>query len=142
MVYTQAGDVFTTASTEADLRNGFDHEASLYFETSDNMRVAWTFAAGASCASLGADVAQIAFSDATGGDAFAYSTSCEDTPFFGTVPSGDYTLVVSAMYGGTTLASSQPSEPMAVLNTAKTHCKPSPQPTVLMRMARRLVEKA
>jgi hypothetical protein len=116
MVYTVDGVVFTMASSEADLRNGFDHESSLYFDLFDNVRVAWTFAAGASCASLGADVAQISFSTAVGDEAFAYSTSCESTPFFGTVSSGDYSIVVSAMSGGSTLASSPPSASMAVFD--------------------------
>lgn len=76
------GTIIATASTEADLRNGFNEEAYLYFDRS-NLRLGWDFDMSATCASLDVDTVAVDFGIVDQGFSFTIELSCDFGVFIG-----------------------------------------------------------
>ncbi len=79
------GNILATASSEVDLRNGFDEEAYLYFD-SPRLRVGWDFDMGATCASLEIDTVAVDFryqDEGFGGYAVTQELSCDFGVYIG-----------------------------------------------------------
>jgi hypothetical protein len=84
---TTSDEVFTAQGVEADLRDGVNERAYVYFDTFSNIRVAWTFEPGSSCASLGAP--WIAIDVGTvGSETFDFTnhSPCELSPYTNRFP--------------------------------------------------------
>lgn len=115
------GDAFSRSDAEADLRDGFDERVDLYFGAFSNFRVAWAFAMGATCESLGAEAMSIRFSNPDMTPAFQTYAACAQTPFFGQYPDGTYTLRLEAMAGTTPVATSPESEEFEIADPELTN---------------------
>lgn len=77
------GGILSTTSGEVDLRNGFDEEAYIYFDSSPYLRVGWDFEGGASCASLGVDTVAVDFDFPEDGYGYSIELSCGFGEFLG-----------------------------------------------------------
>jgi hypothetical protein len=95
-----SGNVFITSDGgDVDLRNGFNHETSLYFDGFANFRVGWAFDGGGSCASLAANSVAIVFSLPGMPDIDAFQYPCEIPQITGTAPPDTYTAHLQAYAG-------------------------------------------
>lgn len=109
-----AGEVLAVESQELDVRNGFDLETYVEFLDLLNVEVGWTFVAGASCESLGADQVYVEFSTAEAGAVFAAIEPCAAGSQRSQLEPGQYTVVARALANLTTVAISPPSPPVEV----------------------------
>jgi hypothetical protein len=99
---------------DIDLRNGNDITTSLFFDTLNDISVAWTFADDTTtCASLVADTVQLRFSP-QGKPMFTVERPCEFGSYFGGAASGVYTVSARALSSGATVATSPESPPVTV----------------------------
>jgi hypothetical protein len=128
-----AGNTLVQATWDADLRDGIDEKVELYFNPYSTFRVAWTFDAGESCASLGAEVMAIELLPST--EQLVYA-DCRDTPYYGYVRNGTYTMRLRAESATATVAVSAESAPFTLSSLDVTDlgtltlspCAPCPGP--------------
>lgn len=106
-----SGGAFFDSEQEVDLRNGLDTTAYLFFGGGANFRVAWTFDMGASCASLDADLLEIAFLPS---DVRSYA-GCAEGFYVGFPGSGTFTVMLRAIAGDTVVAVSPESAPFTLM---------------------------
>lgn len=105
-----SGAAFSTSgSGDVDLRNGFDKAAGLYFDSFSNVGATWSFANGASCASLGASTVAVELSRPELPDAERYDTPCENAIAPGSVAPATYTIRMRALDAALTTVAVSPA---------------------------------
>ncbi len=108
------GSVVSTMDSEVDLRNGFNATVELYFDGFSNVRFAWAFDGGATCASLGATSVAIALSLPDEPDVGVLQYPCELMRASGQAPIGTFTARVRAFSGDSVVAASAVTAPFEV----------------------------
>lgn len=111
--YASSGEASSMYNEQLDLRDGLDARSFVLFDIY-NVRVAWSFDMGASCASLGAKAVLVELSPSSVPDPITLGVPCELTPVLAQVPDGLYTITARAVAGQTTLAVSPPSAELAI----------------------------
>jgi len=101
------------SNSEVDLRAGIDKRTFIFLDVQiGNFDAAWSFAAGATCASLHADSVEVSFEQTEPEAQFSQGAPCDASRVHGYVGAGSYLVRARAFAFGTPVAVS--GEPKAL----------------------------